>query len=558
MSSYASSSFEGNGAIQAQDEQSRRLQTSLRTQSGTFDQAVAVSQKSLNDALYYLFDQYEELRSIKVRSFVGELDATMQYSEISLPVNENNYSTVVFYCHFETGSLRLKDDEGKLGDNIDVADWRFAFDVDFGSIDVPSNTSEYQDLKKKLSHPGEYDIRRLFLDFKTNKINHFKEKLSDFNGHNWKDDDEKLKFVFLMSAWGNSDQSVMKDEKLSTLGYAISTNRPQSVNPLGPTFPPTSLKHQHYKYLAPGKDTPEVGLEKGGNNMLLYLEMTQNRSFPQEDILTYSGNFCAANMEATTCISHDNFWDAYLLRNTALDGSELPGLLREFNYQLYAWQGDLELTVGNDGSYELDWSFGIGHNSPEAPKNSASHYAWTRTSATNWDFKWPPPQSHADWTSPAETVNKLSINPGDNKILIGGYSKLWIKLHHWFIGSEDWHEGSVTVTWNTEIEMKSVKEGGLEMQLKMPTNPKDLFKIDYTPKSVFSSSKEGPGMVVPDLKSAAEDAITKVDFNTVTTTLQNSLKSSARFVLPGGRVFHYKDPIFNDNGDLLVEGFYKN
>lgn len=185
----------------------------------------------------------------------------------------------------------------------------------------------------------------------------------------------------------------MKDEKLTTLGYAISTNKPQGVNPSGPTFPPTSLKRQHYRYLAPGKTQSEVGLEKGGNNMLLYLEMTQNRPFPRDQILEYSGNFCAAGMEATTCISRDNFWDAYLLRNTALDGSELPGLLREFNYQLYAWQGNLKVWAGLNGS-SLDWSFGIGHNNPKAPKNPPSHYAWTRTSATNWEFKWQPPQKN--------------------------------------------------------------------------------------------------------------------------------------------------------------------
>lgn len=54
-----------------------------------------------------------------------------------------------------------------FGTPIDISGWRFAFNVDYGLIDVPSNTSEYQDLKKKFNHPGEYDIRRLFIDFKS-------------------------------------------------------------------------------------------------------------------------------------------------------------------------------------------------------------------------------------------------------------------------------------------------------------------------------------------------------------------------------------------------------
>lgn len=91
----------------------KRLQASLKTATGTFNQAVAVSQDALNDGLYYLFDKFEELKKMEVNSKkFGSINASMSYSEISLPVKSSNYRTVVFYCIFESGQLIVTDDMG--------------------------------------------------------------------------------------------------------------------------------------------------------------------------------------------------------------------------------------------------------------------------------------------------------------------------------------------------------------------------------------------------------------------------------------------------------------
>lgn len=94
-------------------EKDKRLQSSLKTATGAFDQAVAVSQDALNDGLYYLFDKYEDLQKMKVnKKKFGRIDAMMDHAEVSLPVKSSSYRTLVFYCIFQTGKLVLTDDDG--------------------------------------------------------------------------------------------------------------------------------------------------------------------------------------------------------------------------------------------------------------------------------------------------------------------------------------------------------------------------------------------------------------------------------------------------------------
>jgi hypothetical protein len=216
------------------------------------------------------------------------------------------------------------------------------------------------------------------------KIAYFQQDLSDFGKHKW-DPEDLDKFLLLMSGWGNAQTGVMKDHQKSTLGYYLTTQKPETVNPLGPTFPPTALKHQHYKYIAPGSTEPEDGLEKGKNNMLLYLEMTQQRPFPSEDILEYSGNFVAAGMKGTACISREIFWDSYLLCSPPLDSpSGIPPLLREFNRHLYAWQAGFHVWASGFEA-GVQWSYGIGPQRKEEP-HPPSYFSWARISPTEWEF----------------------------------------------------------------------------------------------------------------------------------------------------------------------------
>lgn len=60
-------------------------------------------------------------------------------------------------------------DNGSRNDKkpIDLAGWRFAFEVDYTTLDVPSDTTEHREAKRQMNQPGNYSIKRLFLDFKS-------------------------------------------------------------------------------------------------------------------------------------------------------------------------------------------------------------------------------------------------------------------------------------------------------------------------------------------------------------------------------------------------------
>ncbi|CAP79540.1 hypothetical protein DTO013E5_9688 [Penicillium roqueforti] len=567
-------------------EKDKRLQSSLKTATGAFDQAVAVSQDALNDGLYYLFDKYEDLQKMKVnKKKFGRIDAMMDHAEVSLPVKSSSYRTLVFYCIFQTGKLVLTDDDGNDKKPIDLADWRFAFEVDYTTLDVPSDTTEHQEAKKQMNQPGDYSIKRLFLDFKTHKIRNFNKDLSDFKGHNW-DSEDLQSFLSLITFWGDPEKGVMKDKQKSTLGYFLTTAKPETVNPPAPTFPPTSVKHQHYKYIAPGKQTPDEGPKDGKNNMLLYLEMTQNRSFPSEDILEYSGNFVTPGMKGTTCISRDIFWDSYLLRNPSLSGpyGPQPPLLREFNRHVYAWLGEFHVWAKNY-STDLSWSYGFGHTRWE-PSRSPDYFAWKKVSANKWEWKnkdkksghdegiWP---VRLDAKASSDTLNELRFDPGSNKIHLEGCSKVWAEMKRSdFQNIEE--KGGVAINWALDITIDSVSEGGLKLNMNLPANPKDIFHTTALTKPFATEAEETQDEAEPaenepaestpktgktgkisvhDMTEAANDAAAKLDFKSVTSNLQTALENSARFVLPGGRQFFYNNAVFGNNGDLLVEAKYK-
>lgn len=79
-------------------------------------------------------------------------------------------------------------------------------------------------------------------------------------------------------------------------------------------------------------------------------------------------------------------------------------------------------------------------------------------------------------------------------------------------------------------------------------------------KPLPASLADGQGLRsihVPDMKTAAADAVGRMSFESMTTNLQSALHNAARFVLPGGPQFFYKIPIFNNNGDLMSEAKYK-
>lgn len=179
----------------------------------------------------------------------------------------------------------------------------------------------------------------------------------------------------MMLYWGNASTGPMAEPKKSTFAYAASTDHPDSVNQAAPSFPPTSLMFQTYAFISPGASAPEVGLEKGQKNMLLYLNMTRHKPFPIERYLNYSGNHVPSTIDGSITIEKDVFWNSYLIR------PDFPLLLNVLNKVTYAW---VQSVTVDYGGVSASWTakYGVGPTG----KEPMDFFQWKPVDDLNW--KW--------------------------------------------------------------------------------------------------------------------------------------------------------------------------
>lgn len=102
--------------------------------------------------------------------------------------------------------------------------------------------------------------------------------------------------------------------------------------------------------------------------MLLYLQMTDKRPFPDIRLLEHSGNYVSKGMNGTIIIDRDIIWDRYLFRDT------VPKLLSQFNIHTYAWVA----SANNSELFGEQWSIALGDPSHSS---DASFYAWKQVSS---------------------------------------------------------------------------------------------------------------------------------------------------------------------------------
>jgi hypothetical protein len=168
----------------------------------------------------------------------------------------------------------------------------------------------------------------------------------------------------------------MQHRQNRTIGYGIHSTTPQTVNSEAPQVVPTSLRFQTYEYIAPGKDEAQEGIPEGDNNMLLYLQMTNNERFPiaLDTHLKYTGNFVSRGMGGTMCIRRDILWDQYLLRSNS-------PLLQMLNQVTYAWVKDYNI----ESSYKTDVTIAL---SEASHGDDPSFFKWVPDDEGGNSLRW--------------------------------------------------------------------------------------------------------------------------------------------------------------------------
>ncbi|PGH11685.1 hypothetical protein AJ79_04708 [Helicocarpus griseus UAMH5409] len=535
----------------SQAETSKRLEVSLKTKDNEgYSEVIAVSQRAVNANLKFLLILYPELGVIDLKTHSGDMHAQIEAGQISIPAIQGDVYSVDYYVQFKSGSMTpWNDDINDYSPAIDMTGWRFVFGIDLNDTDVDPGTEEHDNVQSAMGHPGDYSISRLYLDFNTHKISNFNEQASDFAGYEWSSQSEKISFLSILLRWADGFTT---DLRKSTIGYSLKTDKPETVNESAPTFPPTAQKSQTYPYRAPESKGAVEGLKDGENNMILYMEMTQNLPLPSETILPYSGNFVTPDIDGTICLESSIFVDGYLLRLTP---SLILNLLLKHTYARLRRE-NLGLAQNNEIN-EKWWEFcscgyGSGWNPPDE-----GFFVWDHPTPTTWEWK---VGDYYDTSGGNQTIHASATNdstieviPGTNKIVFSGSSYVsfkWEYIQNWWPFPRGL-AGAATSTWSMPLTIASVLEGGLE--IAVPEITDDFIQT--------STSGKGDAQFWDEdfSKSAAytlKSAVSKIPIQDIAQELRTALTKSAKFTVPGGGTFLYKNPIFSNNGDLLIETQY--
>lgn len=109
------------------------------------------------------------------------------------------------------------------------------------------------------------------------------------------------------------------------------------------------------------------------------------------------------------------------------------------------------------------------------------------------------------------------------------------------------------MTWSVDATLEPVDKGGLIISLEIPTGGKNTFHFKTHANSWPGGSHESEADGIKDIML---DSISTAPFDEMIKKLRIALKNTFRFVLPGSGEFFYKNPIFNDGGDVLLEVKY--
>lgn len=104
-------------------------------------------------------------------------------------------------------------------------------------------------------------------------------------------------------------------------------------------------------------------------------------------------------------------------------------------------------------------------------------------------------------------------------------------------------------------------DGGLRFSLNLPTDLTKVFqvradKLQFRGDTFGSAHLDSVKKQNQELQDHLVEQFQQVSFDDAERSLEKDLNTSARFVIPGNASLSYENPIFNTNGDLMIEANY--
>ena len=492
-----------------------------------YDTIVALTQNNLNAHFAFLCGVPDGISTRLELVFERDdvkLTAEMAPPTVQLVAQDVDNRSAIFLLHLREGMFEYWVGRGANEKKFKMPfkSWQIAFKVGFDS-QAATDMALPDDVRKQLNNLGKgmFSIRQLFMDFQNANLAEWYMPATQTPGlEDDPDGDASDQFFLFMKKYLHQVQ----DAGHHILGYGVTVENPNQVQPESPSFPPTALElvtsaHQ------PGAD------KSNGLDTLCFLMMTQNRAWPNQRYPAAQTWVDAPDCFGTMAISKAQLFDQFLVPRLA---KSLP-----LKTTLSTNDKGATLTTTHGGSFSVS-----GGKTTYSYKDDETH-------KVKGTFISPGDKYH-HWYVGHSCDIELPAS-GDTIQITGSsyveYDLQWTALYK----SEIWNKS--TIGWTATIAFTAGKDGKLKVaasakveKAKKTTGGDtggDIAKF-FNKESVDSQS------------DSVRSALTSIlDWAAFATWVKNGLNGQNRFVFPGGQQFFFKNPQFNKEGDLLVELTYK-
>ncbi|KAI0444947.1 hypothetical protein F4803DRAFT_509630 [Xylaria telfairii] len=542
----------------------------LACSTGQYDVVVAISEKLLNDQLA----MYRKHPRVKKFSQIQEtLESYILFAElgpirVTIPAKDGQ-CRMLYHVVFDKATLKTANgDKTYVLDGTDLA---FEVDIVLQKVDQ----KDLPQLQGLLKVPNEFSIQRLMLDFGLTETSRFNLLESSIKTNIPSSAPQEVNEALqkLTASWlvhhNDVEAALLKMEstqeggpkgsvKFPILYYAMPP-KPQTAKSSPGIYTPTAVVHQLYPFPGSTQDSRA--------NCLLYLETINKDGHLPSGIrlstdngifVTQDGN-PSERIDGSMAINSKIFFDNYLIP-----------ILRPV-----VKQAELDCVTAGPGSEpgQYQWSYKFGDN--------PSHRDWNDDyflmkgqqgydnvyNGTGWfnqkvhgmentnGWRWLGDVDIVGSANPEETnsakltgrsIINLQFQPGTNKAVLTGWSTMELHIR----SQKEWDNLSSQIATTGKWSIDFIVEIGDERQLNIrPTWGGDIDFSDWT-SSNLGVEVVNSKAVLSDFHQKFRESLEHI--KTYLGELEGKMRQDC-FVIAGHGYFFMKNPIFNNNGDLLVE-----
>ncbi|KAF7974340.1 hypothetical protein HWV62_12400 [Athelia sp. TMB] len=257
------------------------------------------------------------------------VDAKLDPPTVELLLGTDEKQTVIFTLKLKSGTFKYLGGNRRKPEekSVTIKDWRVVSRVRLNLLELEA-TNVPKFVRDTLTNPNDYSIRQLLIDFTSMvspspasvlyfiqrglpaaNISTYDPTLSVIDDDTKEDFRKHINKYFERLRHDNNGSH-------STIHYLPTLKKPDTY--LAPTIVPTSLNFQNFPFVLSSMATE--GEKNNDNNMLIYLQMTENRKFPPDLLPFPKANWVVPSTpryDGTVCLSKSTFLDSWLLPRLA-------------------------------------------------------------------------------------------------------------------------------------------------------------------------------------------------------------------------------------------------